>query len=154
MSSKFNPFTGTLDMVGEASGAALTPASSVVDETSYGQSSLVGTSLNYARQDHTHGTVPAPTISDATLTTSDITTNNFTTSKHGFVPKGTNAGNFLKDDGTWATPSVGFSVIDSIADADATNAPSRNSVFDALLLKESIANRGKILSLNLNTLFV
>lgn len=42
-------------------------------------------------------------ISDATLTTSDITTNNFTTAKHGFVPKGTNVGNFLKDDGTWAS---------------------------------------------------
>jgi hypothetical protein len=42
------------------------------------------------------------TISDATLTTSDITTNNFTTAKHGFVPKGTNVGNFLKDDGTWS----------------------------------------------------
>jgi len=41
-------------------------------------------------------------ISDATITTSDITTNNFTTLKHGFVPKGTNTGNFLKDDGTWA----------------------------------------------------
>ncbi len=43
--------------------------------------------------------------SDATLTTSDITTNNFTTAKHGFTPKGTNVGNFLKDDGTWAAPS-------------------------------------------------
>jgi hypothetical protein len=45
------------------------------------------------------------TISDATITTTDITTNNFTTAKHGFVPKGTNVGNFLKDDGTWS-PSV------------------------------------------------
>lgn len=46
------------------------------------------------------------TISDATITTTDITTNNFTTSKHGFVPKGTNVGSFLKDDGTWAAPTV------------------------------------------------
>ncbi len=45
------------------------------------------------------------TISDATISTSDITTNNFTTAKHGFVPKGTNVGNFLKDDGTWGAPS-------------------------------------------------
>ena len=44
-------------------------------------------------------------ISDATITTTDITTNNFSTAKHGFVPKGTNVGNFLKDDGTWATPA-------------------------------------------------
>jgi len=47
------------------------------------------------------------TISDATISTSDITTNNFTTAKHGFVPKGTNIGNFLKDDGTWAAPAGG-----------------------------------------------
>lgn len=48
------------------------------------------------------------TISDATISTSDITTNNFTTSKHGFVPKGTNVGNYLKDDGTWtAVPGGG-----------------------------------------------
>lgn len=45
------------------------------------------------------------TISDATITTTDVTTNNFTTSKHGFVPKGTNVGNFLKDDGTFAAVS-------------------------------------------------
>jgi len=48
-------------------------------------------------------------ISDATITTTDITTNNFTTAKHGFVPKGTNVGNFLKDDGTWGTPASGGS---------------------------------------------
>lgn len=47
------------------------------------------------------------TISDATISTTDITTNNFTTAKHGFVPKGTNVGNFLKDDGTWAAPAGG-----------------------------------------------
>lgn len=44
-------------------------------------------------------------VLDSDLSTSDITTNNFTTAKHGFVPKGTNVGSFLKDDGTWATPS-------------------------------------------------
>jgi len=44
---------------------------------------------------------------DASLQVSDITTNNFSTSKHGFVPKGTNIGNYLKDDGTWAAVSGG-----------------------------------------------
>ena len=48
-------------------------------------------------------------ISDDTITTTDITTNNFSTTKHGFVPKGTNVGNFLKDDGTWGTPASGSS---------------------------------------------
>ena len=34
----------------------LTPATTVVSETSYGQAASVGTSTNYAREDHTHGT--------------------------------------------------------------------------------------------------
>lgn len=38
------------------SGGAGTPASTVTSETSYGVSSAVGTSTNYAREDHTHGT--------------------------------------------------------------------------------------------------
>ena len=46
-------------------------------------------------------------ISDATISLTDITTNNFDTTKHGFVPKGTNTGKFLKDDGTWGTPASG-----------------------------------------------
>lgn len=46
-------------------------------------------------------------ISDATISITDITTNNFSTSAHGFVPKGTNVGNYLKDDGTWAEVSGG-----------------------------------------------
>lgn len=37
------------------------PASTVVTETSYGQSSATGTSLAYAREDHTHGTPAVPT---------------------------------------------------------------------------------------------
>lgn len=35
----------------------------------------------------------------------DNTTNDFSTTKHGYVPKGTNTGKFLKDDGTWGTPT-------------------------------------------------
>lgn len=44
---------------------------------------------------------PAKTI-ESDLALSDNTTANFSTSKHGLVPKGTNVGNYLKDDGTWA----------------------------------------------------
>ena len=50
-------------------------------------------------------------ISDATLSTSDITTNDFTTAKHGFVPKGTNVGNYLKDDGTWSAIAGGGDMV-------------------------------------------
>jgi len=44
----------------------------------------------------------AGTIADSDVNFTDITTGNFSTTKHGYVPKGTNTGNFLKDDGTWA----------------------------------------------------
>ena len=67
------------------------------------------------------------TISDATISITDIATNNFTTTAHGFVPKGTNVGNYLKDDGTWATVSGSGDVVgpasstnDAIARFDTT----------------------------------
>lgn len=41
-------------------GGGGTPASSVVSETSYGQSPVVGTSTDYARGDHSHGTPAVP----------------------------------------------------------------------------------------------
>lgn len=41
------------------------------------------------------------TITEANITLADNTTNDFSTARHGFVPKGTNVGDFLKDDGTW-----------------------------------------------------
>ncbi len=46
-------------------------------------------------------------ITEADLSFSDNTTGNFSISAHGFVPKGTNLGKFLKDDGTWTTVSAG-----------------------------------------------
>lgn len=44
-------------------------------------------------------TAPLDTLAAPT----DITTLDFSTALHGLVPKGTNVGDFLKDDGTWAT---------------------------------------------------
>ena len=47
---------------GTPAGGSGTPATTVTDETNYGVSPAVGTSTNYAREDHTHGTpaTPAP----------------------------------------------------------------------------------------------
>lgn len=45
-------------------GGSGTPAVSVENETTFGLSSSVGVSTNYARQDHTHGTPNLPTASD------------------------------------------------------------------------------------------
>lgn len=43
-----------------SSGFSGAPASSVVSETTFGQSSTVGVSDDYARADHSHGTPPDP----------------------------------------------------------------------------------------------
>lgn len=51
---------------GQAPATPPSPASSVVTETSYGQSSATGTSSSYAREDHTHGTVALPAHSSTT----------------------------------------------------------------------------------------
>lgn len=43
----------------------------------------------------------------------DNTDLDFSTSKHGLVPKGTNIGNFLKDDGTWSSAAGGSGTVDT-----------------------------------------
>lgn len=52
--------TVTVASTGGGGGGGGTPASSVVSETSFGQSPAVGTSSDYARGDHTHGTPTLP----------------------------------------------------------------------------------------------
>jgi hypothetical protein len=78
------------------------------------------------------------TISDATITTTDITTNNFTTAKHGFVPKGTNVGNYLKDDGTWSTISAGG--LTYFTEAQSTASPNDTVNVDSLTAIASTTN--------------
>jgi hypothetical protein len=78
------------------------------------------------------------TISDATITTTDITTNNFTTAKHGFVPKGTNTGKFLKDDGTWGTPSAGG--LTYFSEAQSTTAPNTTVYANSLTAISTTTN--------------
>lgn len=47
-------------------GSGLSPASTVTDETTFGITPAVGSDLEYARQDHTHGS-PANPVSSATI---------------------------------------------------------------------------------------
>jgi hypothetical protein len=57
-------------------GGGGTPATTVVSETSYGQSPVVGTSTDYARGDHSHGTPAVPAhsaLSSLTWTSSGHT---------------------------------------------------------------------------------
>lgn len=78
------------------------------------------------------GTPSSGTLTNATglpdggLTLTDVTTNNFSTTAHGFVPKGTNVGNFLKDDGTWAAPTAS-ATLDGITAATADEAGIANA---------------------------
>ena len=68
----------------------------------------VGTGDHHA-QSHTLASHSAKAHADADkidgLAAPDVNTDlDFSTTAHGLVPKGTNAGDFLKDDGTWAAP--------------------------------------------------
>ena len=58
-----------LEVTINASGGGGTPASSVVSETSFGLSPIVGTSTNYARQDHSHGSPTIPLASSVVTET-------------------------------------------------------------------------------------
>ena len=70
-------------------------------------------------------------ISDATLTTSDITTNDVSTTKHGFVPKApNNTTQYLRGDGTWATPSAGG--LTYFTEAQSTASPNATVNVDSL----------------------
>jgi len=53
----------TVTVAASGGGGGGTPASSVVSETSFGQSPVVGTSTDYARGDHSHGTPTVPLAS-------------------------------------------------------------------------------------------
>jgi len=70
-------------------------------------------------------------LSDATLTTTDITTNNVSTTKHGFAPKApNNTTQFLRGDGTWATPAAGG--LTFFTEAQSTAAPNATVNVDSL----------------------
>lgn len=56
-----------------------------------------------AASSHTHA--------ESTITFTDITTNNADVSKHGYLPKlGGGTSNFLRADGTWASPATGAKI--------------------------------------------
>lgn len=52
-------------------------------------------------------------------TPDDNTDLNFTTTYHGLVPKGTNVGDYLKDDGTWGTPAGAGDMLKATYDTEA-----------------------------------
>jgi hypothetical protein len=107
-----------------------TPATTVVSETSAGQSPVVGVSTNYAREDHSHGTpaggagTPASTVASET--------------SYGITPAvgvGTDYARADHTHGTMATPTkttVGLDQVDNTSDA---NKPVSSATQTALNLK-------------------
>ena len=78
-------FTGTtLNATGGGGG---TPATTVVSETTAGQSSAVGVSTNYAREDHTHGTPAGGAGGDIAMSNLAPSANEVITAGYGaYVP--------------------------------------------------------------------
>jgi hypothetical protein len=87
----------------------LLPAIAVAHSATTGQ----GTDDHHAEA-HTaaHASGGADAIKLDDLSAADDNTDlDFSTSAHGLVPKGTNVGDFLKDDGTWAAPAGGSGAV-------------------------------------------
>ena len=89
---------------------------------------------------------------DATLQTSDITTNNFSTTKHGFVPKGTNTGNCLKDNGSWGSCGTGsgFTSIGTL-DSLTKSANGASSTGTSLVMQTADATNPGLISVGTQT---
>lgn len=69
---------------------------------------------------------------DDFATPDDNTDLNFGTTRHGLTPKGTNVGDFLRDDGTWATPANGSTTFDAVVAASGGDFTSIQAADDAL----------------------
>lgn len=152
---------GSTLVIAASGGGGGTPASTVVSETTYGQSPAVGTSTDYARADHTHGTPSAgglsnflglfgdggdgnATITGTTTLTREMHYDNLTVNNGGVLKpagnrifvRGTltvNAGGSINDDGTSATSHVGPTgfAARNYLGASGTNAGSGWSVVSA-----------------------
>lgn len=81
-----------------------TSLASIVSTVSTLSSTL--TALGVTVTNHIANTANPHTTSDANVVTTDVTTNNVSITKHGFTPKAPNdTAQFLRGDGTWATPA-------------------------------------------------
>ena len=130
---------GKIQLKSNATATGLLKATNITAETTLEFPNKTAGSYTIATTSDFSGTNTGDqTISDATITTTDITTNNFTTSKHGFVPKGTNVGNYLKDDGTWSTISAGG--LTYFTEAQSTASPNATVNVDSLTAIASTTN--------------
>ena len=83
--------------------------------------------------------VTAKTITDISLIKlddfgepDDNTDLDVSTSRHGLTPKGTNIGNYLKDDGTWSSPAGSGDMIKAVYDTnDNSRVDTSETLYDA-----------------------
>ena len=81
-------FNGKVSQTGSTNITIEDPASSVVTETAYGQSSAVGTSSYWAREDHTHGSPALSTATPADVGSAGAAGSGSTPSKNDHVHRG------------------------------------------------------------------
>ncbi|GAH78782.1 unnamed protein product, partial [marine sediment metagenome] len=80
------------------------------------------TDNHHARYTNAEAIAAAKTVKlDDFATPDDNTDLDFSTLKHGLVPKGTNVGDYLKDNGTWATVIAGKSIATGSYTGDGTD---------------------------------
>ena len=68
---------------------------------------------------------------DDLATPDDNTDLDFSTTRHGLVPKGTNTGDFLKDDGTWASAGGTITALNSATENELVTIGSTTTELDA-----------------------
>lgn len=100
-------------------GGGGTPASTVVTETTFGQSSAVGTSTDYARADHTHGTPTLPAIAPTDASYLTLAPDATLTNERVFTLASRLAGT---DAGAGATYTVDLATVAGLVPGSFTNA--------------------------------
>ncbi len=76
-----------------------------------------GNPLNHDRYTDVEAALASAALKlDDHATPDDNTDLDFGTARHGLTPKGTNVGNFLKDDGTWGAPAGGGDMTKAVYD--------------------------------------
>jgi hypothetical protein len=91
---------------------------------------------------------------DSTINFTDITTNNFSTTKHGFVPKGTNIGNCLKDNGNWGSCAAAGGGFDTLGNLDSLTKSAKgiSSTGTTIALQTADATNAGLISVGTQTL--
>ena len=114
----------------------------------------VGTGDHHAQThqaDHNSGAGDALKLDDLAAP-DDNTDLDYSTTAHGLVPKGTNVGNFLKDDGTWGAAGGGAdisarvynSAAQSISNSTETTVTFDTEYFDTDTIHSTSSNTGRL----------